>query len=43
MVEFTHNTATYLSTQKTPFSLILRYELRDYPKIGQMFLPTLED
>ena len=43
MVEFVHHSATHLSTQKSLFSLILRYELRDYPKIGQMFLPSLED
>ena len=43
MAEFTHNSATHSSTQKSPFSLILRYELRDYPKIGQTFLPSLED
>ena len=43
MAEFTHNSATHSSTQKPLFSLILRYELRDYPKIGQMFLPSLED
>ena len=43
MVEFTHNSATHLSMQKFPFSLILGYEPRDYPKIGQMFLPSLED
>ena len=29
--------------QKSPFSLILGYELRDYLKLGQMFLPSLED
>ena len=29
--------------QKSPFSLILGYEPRDYPTIGQMFLPSLED
>ena len=43
MAEFTQNSATHSSTQKSLFSLILRYELRDYPKIGQMFLPSLED
>ena len=42
MAEFTHNTATHLSTQKSPFSLIIGYQPRDYPKIGQMFLPFLE-
>ena len=43
MAEFAHNSATHLSTQKSPFSLILGYEPRDYPKIGQMFLPSLKD
>ena len=43
MVEFAHNSTTHSSTQKSPFSLILGYELRDYPKIGQTFLPSLED
>ena len=43
MAEFTHNSTTHSSTQKSPFSLILGYEPRDYPKIGQTFLPSLED
>ena len=43
MVEFAHNSATHSSTQKSLFSLILGYEPRDYPKIGQTFLPSLED
>ena len=43
MAEFAHNATTHSSTQKSPFSLILRCELRDYPKIRQTFLPTLED
>ena len=43
MAEFVHNSATHSSTQKSLFSLILRYEPRDYPKIGSMFLPSLED
>ena len=43
MVEFTHNTTTHSSTQKSSFSLILRYEPRDYWKIRQTFLPALKD
>ena len=43
MAEFTHNSATHSSTQKSPFSLILGYEPRDDLKIGQTFLPSLEE
>ena len=43
MAEFAHNSATHSSMQKSLFSLILGYELRDYPKIGQTFLSSLED
>ena len=43
MVEFAHNSTTHSSTQKSLFSLILGYKPRDYPKIGQTFLLSLED
>ena len=43
MAEFAHNATTHSSTQKSPFSLILRYKPRDYLKIGQTFLPALKD
>ena len=43
MAEFMHNSMTHLSMQKSPFSLILRYKLRDYPKLRQTFLPSLEN
>ena len=43
MAEFVHNSVTHSSMQKSPFSLILGYELRDYSKIGQTFFPSLED
>ena len=43
MAEFVHNSATHLSTQRSPFSLILGYEPREYPKIGQTFVPSLEE
>ena len=43
MVEFAHNSATHLSTQKSLFSLILGYKPRDYPKIGQTFLSSLKE
>ena len=42
MAEFSHNSATHSTTNKSPFSLILRYELRSYPPIGKTFIPTLE-
>ena len=43
IAEFAHNSATHSSTQKSLFSLILGYKPRDYPNIGQTFLPSLED
>ena len=43
MAEFVHNSTTHSLTQKSPFSLILGYEPRDYLKIGQTFLPSLMD
>ena len=42
MAEFSHNSAIYSTTNKSPFFLILRYELRSYPQIGKIFIPTLE-
>ena len=42
MAEFSHNSATHSTTNKSPFSLILRYELRSYPPIGKTFIPALE-
>ena len=42
MAEFAHNSATHSVTNATPFSLMMGYEPRAYPKIGQTFLPELE-
>ena len=42
MAEFSHNSATHSTTNKSPFSLILGYEPRSYPPIGKTFIPTLE-
>ena len=42
MVEFSHNSATHSTTNKSPFSLILGYEPRSYPPIGKTFIPALE-
>ena len=42
MAEFSHNSATHSTTNKLPFSLILRYELRSYPLIRKTFIPALE-
>ena len=43
MAKFAHNSVTHSSMQKSPFSLILGYEPRDYQKLGQTFLPSLKD
>ena len=43
MAEFAHNSATHSSTQRSLFSLILRYEPREYLKIRQTFIPSLEE
>ena len=43
MAEFAHNLATHSSTQRSLFSLILRYEPQEYPKIGQTFIPSLKE
>ena len=42
MVEFAHNSAVHLVTQKTPFSLMMGYEPHAYPPLGKTFLPNLE-
>ena len=42
MVEFSHNSITHSITNKSPFSLILGYELRSYPPISKTFIPILE-
>ena len=42
MAEFTHNSATHSIFQKTPFSLMMGYELWAYPPLGKTFLPNLE-
>ena len=42
MAEFSHNSATHSTTNKSPFSLILGYELRSYPPIRKTFIPVLE-
>ena len=42
MAEVSHNSAIHSTTNKPPFSLILRYELRSYPLIRKTFIPTLE-
>ena len=43
MAEFAHNSATHSSTQRSLFSLILGYKPQEYPKIGQTFIPSLEE
>ena len=42
MAEFSHNSTTHSATNKSLFSLILRYELRSYSLIGKTFIPALE-
>ena len=42
MAEFSHNSVTHSTTNKSPFSLILGYEPRSYPPIGKTFIPALE-
>ena len=42
MAEFSHNSATHSTTNKSLFSLILRYELRSYLLIEKTFILTLE-
>ena len=42
MAELSHNSSTHSATNKSLFSLILRYESRSYPPIGKIFIPTLE-
>ena len=42
MAEFSHNSATHSTTNKSPFSLILGYEPRSYPLIRKTFIPALE-
>ena len=42
MAEFSHNSAIHSTTNKSPFFLILRYELRSYPLIRKTFIPALE-
>ena len=42
MAEFSYNSVIHSITNKSPFSLILRYELRSYPLISKTFIPTLE-
>ena len=42
MAEFTHDSATHSTTQKTPFSLMMGYKPQVYPSLGKMLLPNLE-
>ena len=42
MAEFSYNSVTHSTTNKSSFSLILRYELRSYPPIRKTFIPALE-
>ena len=42
MAKFTHNTAIYSVTGKSPFFLIMGYEPQSYPSLGKTFLPALK-
>ena len=42
MVEFTHNSTTHSTIQRTLFSLIMGYKPWTYPSLGKTFLPNLE-
>ena len=42
IAEFSHNSATHSTTNKSPFSLILGYEPRSYSPIRKTFIPALK-
>ena len=42
VAEFAHNSTTHSITQKTPFSVMMRYEPQAHPPLGKTFLPNLE-